>query len=412
MRIKNILAKKILNSRKEATISVIVETENKKKVDASAPSGKSKGELEVKDFSEKGLAYSIEFINVLGKKIIEEKMSFEKFDDINRVERIIKEYDPSHDFNLVGGNAVYALEAALLKALAADYNVEVWKFLLNTNKPTAPMPLGNAIGGGMHVKLKEKLDFQEMLFIPQTGNFLDASFLNMQAYKEAKRLLPEKDKKWKGKVTDEKALATTLDNESAFKLMAEIRDSLQEKFKMKLNIGADIAASSFWNRIKYVYHNFSSENKLKNLSQNEQLEYLNHLIKEYKLTYVEDPFFSRDFESHAKLLSKNKNVLVCGDDLICTQPERLYEAIQKKAINAVIIKPNQVGSLLAAKETVDLAKQHDIIPIISHRSGETNDPLISHLAVGWNIPYIKLGITGKERMAKINELLKIERYKI
>jgi len=404
------VAKRVMNSRKEETISVIVETEDRKKFETSAPSGKSKGKYEVNDFSNKGLTFSIDFVNVLGKKIADERIVFETFDDLNKVEKIVREYDKSSNLELVGGNSLYALECSLLKAMAHSYEVEPWKFLLRTNKINVPMPLGNAIGGGMHVKQDKKLDFQEMLFIPKTDKFFDASFLNLQAYKEAKRLLKEKDKKWKSKITDENALATTLDNESTLKLMAQIRDDLRDKFKMKLEIGMDAACSGFWNRIKYTYLNFSKEQPVKNLGKAEQLEYLDKLIKENKLFYVEDPFYGDDFESFAKLLSKNKQTLICGDDLICTNPDRLFEAIQKKSINSVIIKPNQVGSLLVAKEALDMARKYDIVPIISHRSGETNDNIIAHLAVGWNIPYIKTGITGEERLAKINELLRIERY--
>lgn len=410
MHVRNIVAKKVMNSRKEETISVIVETEDRKKFETSAPSGKSKGRYEVNDFSSKGIAFSIDFINVFGKKIADERMVFETFDDLNKVEKIIREYDKTQNLEIVGGNSLYALECSLLKAMAHSYEVEPWKFLLKTNKVNIPMPLGNAIGGGMHVKQAKKLDFQEMLFIPKTEKFLDASFLNLQAYKEAKRLLKEKDKRWKSKTTDENAFATTLDNESTLKLMAQIRDDLSDKFKMKLEIGMDAASSSFWNRIKYVYQNFSKTQPAKNLSKIEQLDYLDHLIKENKLFYVEDPFYGDDFESFSKLLSKNKQTLICGDDLVCTNPGRLFEAVQKKAINSVIIKPNQVGSLLVAKEALDMARKYDIVPVISHRSGETNDNIIAHLAVGWNIPYIKTGITGEERLAKINELLRIERY--
>ncbi len=411
MQIRNIVAKKEINSRKEETISVIVETMNRKKFETSAPSGKSKGRLEVADYSKKGIDFSIEFINVLGKKIVNEKMNFENFEDLNKVEKIVRDYDKTENLENVGGNSLYALECSLLKAIASSYEVELWEFLLKTDKPKMPMPLGNAIGGGMHIKQSKKLDFQEMLFIPNTQNFLDASFLNLQAYKEAKRLAKKIDSSWKSKTTDEHALALGVDNERAIKLMAEIRDSISEKFEMKMNIGLDVAASSFWNNVKYCYQNFSGKQEKKNLGKIEHLEYIDRLIKENNIFYVEDPFYSDDFESFSKLLLKNKQTLICGDDLVCTKPDRFYEAIQKKAINAVIIKPNQVGSLIMAKDTLDLAKRYDITPIISHRSGETMDNTIAHLAVGWNIPYIKTGIVGDERLAKINELLRIEHKK-
>jgi enolase len=132
------------------------------------------------------------------------------------------------------------------------------------------------------------------------------------------------------------------------------------------------------------------------------------LIKDNDLFYAEDPLQEDDFESFAKLSKKTKSLIV-GDDLTCTQPARLLDAIKHKSINAVIVKPNQNGSLLKTKEFLDIAKKHDITPIISHRSGETLDSTISDLAVGWQIPFIKTGILGKERFAKLNRLIKIER---
>lgn len=132
------------------------------------------------------------------------------------------------------------------------------------------------------------------------------------------------------------------------------------------------------------------------------------MIKENNLCYVEDPLHENDFKGFANLCAKT-NTLICGDDLTCTHLERVKKAVKEKAINALIVKPNQVGSLLEAKKVLDLAKKNNIIPVISHRSGETQDDLIADLAVGWQIPVIKTGIVGKERLAKLNRLLRIER---
>jgi enolase len=129
------------------------------------------------------------------------------------------------------------------------------------------------------------------------------------------------------------------------------------------------------------------------------------LIKEFDLRYVEDPMQEEDFDGFRGYL-RFKNLLVCGDDLVCTNMERLKKAVGR--INAVIVKPNQVGSIVKAKEVVDFARANDMTPVISHRSGETMDTWLSHLAVGWQIPIIKCGIFGKERVVKLKELKRIQ----
>jgi len=166
-----------------------------------------------------------------------------------------------------------------------------------------------------------------------------------------------------------------------------------------------MAASTFFDGKEYIYKNLPQR-----LNPEKQLSYVSNLIKAHNLFYVEDPFHEDDFEGFAKLIRKMKsNCLIVGDDLTATNLERLKKAVEMKSINAVIIKPNQNGSLLRTKEVIDFAKANNIIPIISHRSGETSDSMIADLAVAWEIPFIKTGILGKERMAKLNRLMHIER---
>ena len=412
MLINNIKARKELNSRKEETIAVTIET-TQGKFEAIAPSGKSRGKNEAEPFSKKGINFSIDFVNVLGKKIIHDKMQLNEFNDLKTLEEEVRKFDKTKNYSVIGANALFALEAALLKAMAAAYAMPLWKFL-NENPRILPMPLGNCIGGGQHIKLhdghpEKRADFQEFLLLPQTEHFFDAYFINLQAYKDAKIMLSGKDKDWRGDLTDENALAATLDNDSILALLSEVVKKIKADFKIKITIGLDMAASSFWKSSHYEYKNPC----LKKLNKEEQLKYVTELIEKYSLSYVEDPFHEEDFESFSKLLKilKKKNIdcLITGDDLICTQKERLERAIKEQAINAVIIKPNQNGSLIETKEVVDLAKKNNIIPVISHRSGETSDNTIAHLAVGWQIPIIKTGILGKERFAKLHELLRIER---
>ncbi len=420
MILTKVLAKKILNSRKEETISVIAESKKISKAigtEASAPSGKSKGKYEVKDFSSRGIDFSINFINVLGKKLIKEKINFQSFEDLAEIEELVRQYDKTPNLSLVGGNSLYALETAILKLIAASQEQELWQFLIQGKKVILPRPLGNCIGGGAHVKQDKKTDFQEFLLLPKTKHFFDAYFINLQAYKEAKALLTKKDKEWKKNLTDESALATTLDNESTLALLQAVKQTIKEKFDISIELGIDVAASTFWKVNRYRYKNYKNRKKggkreierEKILGREEQISYIRELIKKNSLCYVEDPLQQEDFNGFAKLSAKFPSTLITADDLTCTRLELVEKMIKKKAANALIVKPNQISSLLETKKVIDLAKKHGITLIISHRSGETTDNALAHFAVGWQIPIIKTGILGKERIAKLNELVRIER---
>jgi len=410
--IKEVYASKVFNSKGKPAISVRITT-SKGTVETIAPQGTSKGKNEVKDFSIKGIDYSIEFVNNFAKKLCEMPSSIDMFDDLEQVEKLLKHYDSSEDYKLIGGNALYAFEASLLKAAAKFQNVPLWKFILGNRKKIMPRPLGNAIGGGMHVSQNLKTDYQEFLLLRKTENFYNAYFINLEAYKELKKLLIVKDKKWQGTLTDENAMASSLDNKQVFELLQELRDIIKEKFGTTVEIGVDMAASSLWNGIGYVYSNYPGRDVK---AKEEQLNYVQDLIKRFNLVYVEDPFYEEDFNSFSRLKTRIDNManncLLCGDDLTCTNPERIERAVKENAINAVIIKPNQIGSLMRMKKALEIAKQNRIIPVMSHRSGESADDTIADLCVGFQIPLIKAGILGKERFAKLNRLMKIEREKI
>lgn len=167
-----------------------------------------------------------------------------------------------------------------------------------------------------------------------------------------------------------------------------------------------MAASEFWDsdKQKYVYTQDGIERDI-----GEQVEYVKDLVETYKMFYVEDPFDEKDHEGFSQLTAKvGDKCRICGDDLFVTNPELLAEGINKDLANAIIIKPNQIGSLTDTYATVKLAKEHSIMPVVSHRSGETTDETIAHLAVAFGAPMIKTGAVGGERIAKLNELIRIE----
>lgn len=412
MQIRDFHAQKIKNSRGKETILIRIKTREGWS-ETSAPEGASTGTNEVQAFSSKGIDESIKFANSLGLRLIHERTSFLEFKDIEKIECIFHTIDMTKNLSVLGGNTLYAIQATILKAMASSYKKELWEFLLERENPVLPRPLGNCIGGGKHTKEFEKPDFQEFLFLPRLNTFKESFEINLKAYKETKKLLKQKDSKFKNKVTDEKAFISYLDNESLIRLLKEVQSNIQNKFGKTFELGLDMASSSFYDEKTKTYNYLNYEGQPKKLSKDEQINYIHDLIKKYNLTYVEDPIQEEDFDSFAKLLKKTKatnpNTLIVGDDLICTNFERLKKAIKKKSVNAIIVKPNQIGSLIEMKKVIDLAKQNNIIPIISHRSGETKDNTIAHLAVGWQIPIIKTGITGKERLAKLKELIRIEK---
>ena len=402
MLISSVKAEKALNSRGEETILIIVETK-KGKVHSSGPSGKSKGKYESPRFSSRGLDFSISFINMLGKKLIASKTNFGSFQDLEKLEKLIKQYDKTENWSLIGGSALFAFESALLKAMAQNEDKQLWEFL-NPNATKLPLPLGNCIGGGKHSEKEQHPDIQEFLILPKAKHFYDAYYINLHAYKITKNIILEEDPTWVGETTDEKAISPNLSTEKILKILNSVNEKVDSRFNISLKLGMDVAASSFYKNKKYEYQNPKTSR-----TKEEQIEYMKDLIEKYLLYYVEDPFNEDDFESFSRLLKKTRGVLIVGDDLTVTSPKRLQKAIEKKAVNAVIVKPNQNGSILDTKKFVDLAKENKITTIISHRSGETLDDTIADLAVAWEIPLIKTGILGKERLAKLHRLLKIER---
>lgn len=383
MIITKVGAKAIFDSRREKTIEVSITT-NVGKFIASAPCGKSTGKFEVKLYK-KSLDDDIKTLKKFSDYFSEEVI--ESFDDLRRIEDILDGH--------VGGNSILALEYAALKALAREQKKEVWQ-LINPHAKTFPRLVGNCVGGGKHSQTKgKKPDFQEFLLIPKTKTVEEAFLNNKKVQEDVGMFLKQKDKTFSSKRNDENAWMSALNEK-------EILDILKMQ---NLDLGLDVAASSFYKRKKYHY-----ENPMLQRTGEEQQFYLANLLKNYPLLYLEDPFEENDFESFSALLPKApKGALIVGDDLTVTNSKRLKRAIEKKSINAIIVKPNQCGSLLEVKRVVELAKQHDIKMVFSHRSGETTEDILADLAFGFGADFFKIGISGKEREAKVKRLIAIQK---
>ena len=231
--------------------------------------------------------------------------------------------------------------------------------------------------------------------------------LTAQIHKRIGDALKKKSSNFNGGKSDEGAWIANIDTEDAFEVIAKACEEVGNELDFECGFGVDVAASSMWNEKegKYIY-----ENEGKKRDSGEQLEFMKEMIETYHLTYVEDPFHEEDFQSFADLTKKTKNCLICGDDLFTTNTERLNNGIKINAGNAIIIKVNQIGTLSDAVETIETAQRHGYDPVVSHRSGDTCDWHIAHLAVAYKCPIIKTGVVEGARIAKLNELIRIEHF--
>ncbi|MFH1585678.1 MAG: enolase C-terminal domain-like protein [archaeon] len=380
--IKEVSAKAILDSRKEKTILISIKTDVGN-FSASAPTGKSTGKHEVNPYK-KNLDTDIQTIKKFSDYFSD--AIIEKFEDLRRIEDTVEGH--------VGANTLFALESATLKALAKEQDKEVWQ-LINPQAKSFPRLVGNCIGGGKHSQLisGKKPDFQEFLLIPDIKSVKESFEINQKAKKQVEQSLKERDGKFKSKRNDEDAWMTSLNEKEILEILKEIN----------LPLGLDVAASSFYKRKKYYY-----QNPMLKRDQEEQIGYLKNLIKNFDIFYIEDPFGEEDFEAFSKLTKKFPNSLVVGDDLTVTSHKKLLQAIKSKSISAIIVKPNQCGSLLEVKRVCDLAKENSIKIVFSHRSGETQEDILADLAFGFQADFFKCGITGKEREVKLKRLVDIE----
>jgi len=397
MKIKRISAKKILNSKEKPAIELTVSTTNGK-FKASAPAGVSRGIKEVQYFPSNSVDKAVEIVKKNFNNWLK-KITISNIHDFEKLETKLKEHDKSDNWKNIGGNTVIALEFALLRALSKG---EPWKYL-NPDAYSVPTPLGNCIGGGSHAKNQLSTDFQEYLLIPQAETFTDCMFANNYAYQKLQTVLKKFDPNFKSTIDDESAWITSMSNTKTLKILQKTLEKVSNELGFQIKIGVDVAASEYWTGKFYHY-----KNPERKITKEKQLDFMERVSKRFDIFYLEDPLQQKDFDGFAKLRKSTKSI-ICGDDLTVSHVSLLKKAIKKESINAILVKPNQVGSLYETINLVELAKTKGIMPIISHRGNETMDSMIADLAVGLELPYIKCGIKGKERIAKLKRLQEIEK---
>lgn len=399
MFIKEVIPSLVKNSRGNRAIEVKIKT-YEGIFKASAPSGKSTGKSEVACYNPEGLDHSMKLLRAFCKKLKHQNFKIKKIDDMKQLTELMNKFEAR--YGKLGGNVWYALEAAFLKSAAADTGRELWQFINDDvndgKKPKMPMPVGNCIGGGLHSKKikNRRPDFQEFLLIPNEKTYSRAVTLNLKAYERARKMLKARGK------NDENAWMTGKTNEEVLEILRKVADHYN------LRIGLDVASSSFFEKGYYEY-----KNKKLIRDKVDQADYMEQLVRKYKIFYLEDPMDEDDFGGFKEVLnavSKNRSkTLIVGDDLTTTNPERVARAIRGNAINSMIIKPNQIGSILEVKKVVELCKKNNIIMIFSHRSGETMDDTLADFCVGFGGQFMKAGIFGRERLIKIKRVMDIEK---
>jgi len=398
--IENVTARKAFNSRGEETLEIDVTT-MAGFGRASAPAGASKGKAEVVSYPQGDIDKAIEKVtNIIAPELIGRNA-----DEQQEIDNLLHELDGTTDFSNIGGNTAYAVSLATAEAAATSYGMPLFEYLAGYLTNEIPHPLGNVLGGGKHAYGKTP-DIQEFLVLPLKANsFYEAAKANTSVHKKVGSLLKRSDKTFTGGRGDEGAWAPNIKSEEALNIMLEACETVSEESGIECRVGLDMAASSLWKpkEKRYVYPREGVTR-----SSEEQLDFVLRLVENYRLAYLEDPFHEENFEAFAELTKKTKKCLVCGDDLFATNTERLTRGIDIGAANSVIIKINQVGTLTDAWKATETAQKAQYTTIMSHRSGETTDAHIAHLAIAFHCPIIKTGIIGGTRISKINELTRVE----
>ncbi|MFQ6063866.1 MAG: phosphopyruvate hydratase [Candidatus Bathyarchaeia archaeon] len=398
--IEDVTARRNFNSRGEETLEVDVTTVAGFGR-ASAPTGASKGKAEVVAYPEGEVEQAI----IKVKDLIAPELIGRNADEQEEIDLLLHELDGTPNFSNIGGNTAYAISLATAEAAATSYGMPLFEYLAGYLANELPHPLGNVLGGGKHAH-RNAPDIQEFLVLPlQANSFHEAAKANTAVHKKAGSLLQKADKSFTGGRGDEGAWAPNLKSEEALEIMLEACEAVSKESGVECRVGLDIAASSLW-RAKEKYYVYDRDGVRRD--SGEQLDFVLHLVEDYNLVYIEDPFHEEDFEGFVELTNKTRKCLVCGDDLFVTNMKRLKKGTKMGAGNAVIIKTNQVGTLTDAWQTTQLAQKAQYTTIMSHRSGETTDPHIAHLAVAFRCPIIKTGVIGGTRISKINELIRIE----
>ncbi|MEM0382220.1 MAG: hypothetical protein QW059_02620 [Nitrososphaerota archaeon] len=400
-RITNLSGRVVFDSRGDKTIEVEVSIDGVKGR-AAAPAGKSRGKREVEPYPAGGPEEAVRVLS----SVVAPKLVGHEYSSFIELDKTLQEIDGTPSFSKIGGNTALATSVAALSAYAALTGEPIYRIISRETRqePGLPLPLGNVLGGGKHAG-QGAPEIQEYLVIPLNPRTIhEAVEANIRVHRALGEILSKRVGGFPLGKGDEGGYAPPISVEAALEAVKMAADTVEDAMGIRLGMGLDVAAGS-------IYDESSRRYVLKSqglyLDREGFLNYLAGLAERVNLVYIEDPFIEDDPDTFAKLRKKLPNTLICGDDLVVTRRELIEDCLRRGAINAAIIKPNQVGSLYLTWQAVEACLQGGAVPVASHRSGETTDTYLSHIAVGMGCKVMKAGVLGGERVAKANELLRI-----
>jgi enolase len=393
----------VFNSRGDKTIEIDVVSDNKYQGRACAPSGASVGMYEAQSFVQNDPELTLRNFKSLKDKFIGIDSS-----DLKNLHHAVRTIDPTDNYSNIGGAVAYALTIASVDSASKAMHVPFYKVLKpKVESISFPYPLGNVLGGGAHAGPGTP-DLQEFLICPvKSLSIFEAISLNSRIHKEVKKSIEKIDTRFTYGKGDEGGWAPAIVNDRAIELVENAIISCGYDPRKEIRMGIDFASSSLWDSKKKVY-DYQREGIIR--TTEEQIEYVNKLIRDYNLIYAEDPLHEEDFENMSIITQGNPMCLVTGDDLLVTNTNRVKISTKKKACSGAILKVNQAGTLYDAMLFAEECNNNNIKVITSHRSGESVDNHISHISIATNSLMIKTGVVGGERISKLNELLRVSEY--
>lgn len=408
-KIKDVYAREILDSRGNPTIEVDVTLESGILGRAAVPSGASTGEreaLELRDgdtsrYLGKGVTKAVDNVNNYLKNVVVGMDSeFQR-----EIDEAMINADGTNDKSKFGANAILGVSLAVAKATAIEKGLPLYKYL-NSEGNTLPVPMMNVLNGGAHAD--SSVDFQEYMIMPVSApSVKEAIRMGAEVFHNLKKLL-----KADGQVTsvgDEGGFAPNLkDNEEPLKYIVRAIEAAGYKPGEDVKIAMDVAASEFYNTETGMYDLKKSNGG--SLTTDQMIDWLEELVNKYPIVSIEDGLGERDWDGWKKLTDRlASRIQIVGDDLFVTNPTIFKEGIEKGIANSILIKLNQIGTLSETIDAINMAKANNYTAVVSHRSGETEDTTLAHVAVAFNTGEIKTGSMSRtDRICKYNELMRIE----
>ncbi|MBO0727212.1 MAG: phosphopyruvate hydratase [Blastocatellia bacterium] len=406
--IAQVHAREILDSRGNPTVEAEVTLESSVMGRAAVPSGASTGENEAVELRDgdkfrylgKGVRLAVENVN---KTVANAVVGKDAFDQIE-IDQTMIDLDDTPNKSKLGANAILAVSLATARAAAAELEIPLYRHIGGTNARTLPVPLMNIINGGAHAD--NNVDFQEFMIVPAGApSFAEALRWGAEVFHTLKGVL--KKRGYSTSVGDEGGFAPSLkSNDEAIEAILEAINAAGYTPGEQIAIALDPASSEFYDEGHYVFKKSDG----RRLSSEEMVQYWVNWARQYPIISIEDGLAENDWNGWATLTEElGDTVQLVGDDLFVTNTRYLERGIEEIVANSILIKVNQIGTLTETLEAIELAKTNNYTAIISHRSGETEDPFIADLAVATNAGQIKTGSASRtDRIAKYNQLLRIE----